>query len=79
MRHAGQAAFARDTVPRGTSASVAGSKTSKAISGGWPFGRSTRIRSARRRLAFFESQNDRTSRISAPHSDASQWTVRAQR
>ena len=43
------------------------------------FGRSTRCLSARLRLAFLQSQNERTSGISAPQFGDSQRTVRAQR
>jgi hypothetical protein len=74
-----QVAFARVTVPAGTSFSVFGSKISNATRGGSPDERSTRCRSARLRLAFLQSQNERTSGISAPQFGDSQRTVRAQR
>ena len=74
-----QLAFARVTVPPCTSFSDFGSKTSNSTRGGSPLGRSTRCRSAGRRFDFFESQNERTSEISAPQLGDSQRAVRAQR
>src|SRR5262249_4371909 len=72
-------AFARRTVPSGTSLALVGVNTSNSRRGGWPFGRTTLCRSARLRLAFLQSQNDRTSGISAPHLGDSQRTVLDQR
>jgi hypothetical protein len=79
VRQHGQVARARVTVPAGTSVSLFGSKISNSTRGGSPFGRSTRNFSARRRLAFFHSHNERASGISAPQFGASQRTVRAHR
>ena len=72
-------AFARVTVPVCTSSFAFGSNTSNSTRGGIPSGCSTRYCSARLRVAFLHSQNERMSGISAPQFGDSQRTVRAQR
>ena len=71
-------AFARLTVPVETSFSVVGSKISKPTVGP-AASRPGNGRSARFRFSFLQSQNDRTSGISAPQFGDSQRTVRAHR
>src|SRR3972149_7275078 len=74
-----QVAFARLTVLSGTSLSFFGSNISNSTSGGLPFGWTTLYRNALFRPAFFESQNDLISGISAPQFGASHCTVLAHR
>src|SRR5262249_45393250 len=74
-----QVAFARVTVPPGTSLSVLGSKTSNSTLGGDLACLCISYLSARRRVVFLPSQNERTKGISAPQFGDSQRTVRAQR
>jgi hypothetical protein len=66
MLQQGHVALAPLTVPGWISLSFFGSKISNSNRGGFPCGQTTRCRNARRRSAFFDSQKDRTSGISAP-------------